>query len=85
MCVWVDVFVWSLAGAIDRAEDAYSCATPGPETSTVRFCSAASWVDETVQAMIALTSCVCEFVKYTRWGTARAISVKMGNLRKLGT
>ena len=28
--ILVDVFVWSLAGAIDRAEDAYSCATPGP-------------------------------------------------------
>ena len=28
----VGVFVWSLAGGIDTAEDAYSCATPGLTT-----------------------------------------------------
>ena len=66
----MDVFVWSMAGAIDRAEDAYSCATPGPKTSTVGFCSASSWVEETVHAMIALTSFVCVCVSVcacVRW------------------
>jgi len=62
MCAFVlsmhtDVYCLSLAGAIDRAEDAYSCATPGLNNG--RFCSVANWVDDTVHSMIALTSCVC--------------------------